>query len=528
MEDFELDSASQWHKVLPTIINAIVSIESLHLRPFDTEDAGRYTASGFVVDKSRGVILSNRHVVNPSPTETCAVFQNYEKVDLQPLYYDPVHDFGFFRYDPSKIQFAEVEEIELFPQGAKVGTKIKICGNDADEKLSILGGTLSRLDRQAPHYGNNKYNDFNTFYYQAASGTSSGSSGSPVLDIRGRAIALNAGGKDDAASSFYFPLDRVVRALKLIQQGLPVPRGTLQVEFRHSSYDELQNLGLPTQVERECRLKSESKTGLLTVDKVLPEGPGYNSGLQEGDILLECFQETSGRRYIENFVSLWEVIDECVGKHVQLTLYRGKQRITIDVEIQDLHSITPTRFIDTGRSIIHDLSYQLARLYNLPCSGVYVADPRWFDRHENFLLIQMDGNPITSLTSFIDTLRSLYDNKPVRYRYLELGNSQPKSDIFNVDFHFGPIYLYTRQPFGCWERQILLATPPVAPETSTDVNRNDSWANHNLVMVEWYTPLSIAVQNRYIRQLTTGMRQRAAFWSGVACFLPPLSYRCHF
>ena len=109
-----------WVGTLERISTGVVSIRVDSTRAFDTEWNSSSQATGFVVDAERGLILTNRHVVTPGPVVAEAVFLNNEEVRLTPVYRDPVHDFGFFSYNPEDLKYMTPAELPLVPGGAGI------------------------------------------------------------------------------------------------------------------------------------------------------------------------------------------------------------------------------------------------------------------------------------------------------------------------------------------------------------------------------------------------------------------------
>ncbi|GFP87235.1 protease Do-like 7 [Phtheirospermum japonicum] len=102
-----LATAEYWRKALDKVVLTVVVLQTTTYRAFDTESAGVSYSTRFIVDKSRGIILPNRHVVKPGPVvaklclkDTYGVFSEPVDINELPDYFEVIKqpmDFGTVR-----------------------------------------------------------------------------------------------------------------------------------------------------------------------------------------------------------------------------------------------------------------------------------------------------------------------------------------------------------------------------------------------------------------------------------------------
>lgn len=492
-----------WAATVSRVANSVVSLQLSQLRNFDDAEQGGSNATGFVVDAARGIVLTNRHVVGSGPLRITATFQNQERVIAVPLYRDPIHDFGFVRFDPGVLKHARPDTLQLRPDKVSTGMNIRVIGSDGGEQLSILPGTIARLDREVPSYGRYGYNDFNTFYLQAASGTSGGSSGSPVIDIDGDVVALNAAANTQTASSFFLPLPRIQYALERLQANKPIDRGGFQTIFSHQPFRELTRLGLTTELEAVVRSQYPDTRGMLTVGQVIPGGVA-DGKFKAGDILLSV-----AGQLVTDFISLEELLDQSIGQELAVDVIRHSQRLSLSLKVEDLNALAPSQLFELGDSIVQDMSIQHARAMNLPQEGVVVARSGYvFTKAgvpQGALITEVNGEKMTNLASFVAAITKPGKDNKKRIRFVlprrEFSSEIARIQVGNRWFDNRLCSREDDERFWSCHSVDLLANAPVTRSELAQVPRyQDSLLNkvaQAMVRVDFSIPY--AIDNVYAR-----------------------------
>ncbi|KAJ2605809.1 hypothetical protein H4R99_000813 [Coemansia sp. RSA 1722] len=420
-------TAPTWNTIQERLRDSIVAIECTGAFDFDTRQATSSNATGFIVDVERGIVMSNRHVMGPGPSYHKGIFFNNVEVFLQPCYYDPIHDFSLFRYDPADLKEFNPKAIPLHPENAFSGMEFRVASNNLNKKMSVHSGELSQLDRNVPDYRDG-YTDYNTFYIQSSTTCDGGSSGSPVVNIKGEAVALMAGGADNASSNFFYPLYRAVYALDYIKRNEVPPRGTLQAIFTHESHFEAERHALNRELAIEQGLDVDNTAGVLMVQKIIPMGPA-DGKLKVGDIVIAI-----NKTPIPGFIEMSDIVDGSVGKKISMRVFRDKKLCDIEIPVQNAYASTPSKILCLANCWLHDMSFQLAARRAVPISGVYISGT-----YNSFLgdhnldkyrvIYSVNGIPTPNLEALMDAFMDIPRGKDIVFRLRSIKNVRDEKVI---------------------------------------------------------------------------------------------------
>ena len=324
----ERNNIEIYQRVSPAVVNITsTTIQyDFFLRPFPVPGSG----SGFLID-NRGNIVTNYHVVGGARSI---------EVTLSDRSRHPAKLIGRDRLtDLAVIQITDRANLPFVKLGSsdnlRVGQKVLAIGNPFGFQGTLTTGIISALGRSIQDENGQVLENL----IQTDAAINPGNSGGPLLNSRGEVIGINTaiyGPGGNVGIGFAIPVGVVRESLAdLLREGR-IRRGYLGVIGGWEITPTLARL-----------LELPVSEGLL-VYQLTPGGPAARAGIRGGrqlvflgngneqiviggDVIVALDQTP-----IRNNQELSQyVLQKRPGDVVRVTLYRGQQRMTLNVELDE-------------------------------------------------------------------------------------------------------------------------------------------------------------------------------------------------
>ena len=180
-------------------------------RPFrEDKNAGLRKGSGFLINKDKGLILTNAHITARSKSKVRVAFKNYGFSPVKQVYVDPRIDIAIVQIDPKLIP-KEAKEAKLKCDGkVPSGTSVAAFGHPKGLSFSASRGIVSKYRFL---YGKD--------VIQTDTAINKGNSGGPLIDMKtGLVIGVNKSSFTKSTGlSFAVPSKNVCIILDLFNTG---------------------------------------------------------------------------------------------------------------------------------------------------------------------------------------------------------------------------------------------------------------------------------------------------------------------
>lgn len=278
--------------------------------PFDPFSAPRSQnatiGTGFVVS-SKGIIVTNKHVVDDPDTRYNIVTKDGKKYEVRKVYRDPVLDLAIVQVDGSDLKALELGDSSKI----KVGQTVIAIGNALGRFTNtVTTGVISGLGRSVtagdPFSGSAESLDD---LIQTDAAINPGNSGGPLLNSAGQVIGVNVATTEGAQNiGFAIPINGVKKITdEFIQKG-SVSRPFLGISYRF--------------ISKDVAIMNEVPQGVY-IQNVVADSSADEAGIAVGDIITKVDGQT-----VDSETKISQAISsKKIGDNLNLTVWNdGKER----------------------------------------------------------------------------------------------------------------------------------------------------------------------------------------------------------
>src|SRR3990172_638757 len=333
-------------KVIISVSNS-VKASVVHIEVVHKQDDLKYKslASGVVVDE-KGYVLTNEHVVDKA-TSVMVTLASKLEYPAEIIGVDKQTDLALLKIDsPEKLVTAILGNSDQ----VQVGEWVIAVGNPYGFDRTVSFGVVSGKGRVVPNIPTEVQliNDF----IQTDAAIDPGSSGGPLVNLRGEAIGINSMGLG-RAQGFTIPINMAKEVMEKLLQSGTIERGWAGIVLQPFNRKFAKYYGVPG-------------AGGVLISRVQENSPAFQAGLKSGDVVLKFRDQSVAAEKNEDLNKFAQLIASTpVKTKATMEILRDQKKMEIQMEVGTQPKVKPEEFESEYGFTVEEITDNLFRTKRL-------------------------------------------------------------------------------------------------------------------------------------------------------------------